>query len=376
MDTSRTGRVSLKEMLTWFVGHGLAMTEAQLGGVLDLVAVSTAARGSHAFKWSGSDQAADAGGIDYHGFDNLIAGLILPTGSTGKLYAPAPWERADRYDAANANARALQRFQVSCRVRAREALAQACSALAREAWDDTELLLALSRTLNSTNTSLVDAFRKADADGTGFVSVSELSAALSDLHLGITLDRATSLVQAFDRTGNGKIACFEFIRMVNSTASYNASSPPTPAALASLSIQGSGAGAPMCMSRSESKADDVSLSRSDSKALDYIDYTNAGAGAGASDASLAVTDRETLVAFRTKLEDERLKMRDTFKKFDKNGDKTVSPTELRQGLASLGIELDNGQAARLTGRFDLGGDGRLHYYEFVKIFHGLPPCAW
>ena len=129
------------------------------------------------------------------------------------------------------------------------------------------------------------------------------------------------------------------------------------------------------MSRSESKADDVrQLARSDSKALDYVDYTNAPP---ASEESLATTDRETLIAFRDKLENERMKMRSVFQKFDKDSSKTISPTELSQGLASLGIDLDDGQANRLCKRFDIEGDGRLHYFEFVKIFHGLPPaCAW
>jgi len=52
--------------------------------------------------------------------------LLLPTGSTGKLHAPAAWERADRHAAASKADRARQRFQVNARVRAREALAAAC----------------------------------------------------------------------------------------------------------------------------------------------------------------------------------------------------------------------------------------------------------
>ena len=106
------------------------------------------------------------------------------------------------------------------------------------------------------------------------------------------------------------------------------------------------------------------------------DLTNASSHAPAlSAASLAASDRDTLVEFRTRLEDERVTMRKAFQKFDVTGDKTVTPAELRQGLRSLGVELDDGQAARLTQRFDLEGDGRLHYFEFVKLFHGLPPSC-
>lgn len=212
MDTSRSGTVSLREMLQWFSMHGLCLSEQQLSAVLDLVASSTRDRGRAAFQWGGRSDST----VCYHGFDALIAGLLLPAGPNGKLCAPAPWERADRYEATNAANRAKNRFLTNARVRAREALAAATSALAREAWSDTELLLGLSRKLASKNTSLVDAFRKMDADSSGLVSAAELAAALSKMDLGITVDRAQALVRSFDRTGNGKVACFEFIRMVGS----------------------------------------------------------------------------------------------------------------------------------------------------------------
>jgi len=89
MDTSRTGTVSLREMLIWFHHHGLDMTEAQLTSLLHLVAERTRDRGRYAFTWSGTSDAQ----IGYHGFDNLIAGLVLPTGSAGKRIAPTAWLR-------------------------------------------------------------------------------------------------------------------------------------------------------------------------------------------------------------------------------------------------------------------------------------------
>ena len=352
MDTSRTGRISVKEMIVWFEMHGLGITEKQLFSVLDLIADSTRDRGRHAFQWEGGSEAS----IGYHGFDNLIAGLLLPAGSTGRLFAPAPWERADRYDANSAAARAQQRFLANARARAREALAAACNALAHEAWSDTELLLALSRKLNARNTSLVDAFRKADSDGSGLVSAEELAEALAGLDLGVTVDRATTLIRSFDRTGNGKVACFEFIRMVNSSGKEPADRS-IPLAVEGKSCEGKGMGD---SKEQESKQD----------------YTNAPpSAADMSDTSLAAADRDTLIEFRQKLEDDRVTMRKAFQKFDTSSNKTVSPQELREGLSSLGIELDDYQAQRLTQRFDLEGDGRLHYFEFVKLFHGLPPSS-
>ena len=171
------------------------------------------------------------------------------------------------------------------------------------------------------------------------------------------------------------MACFEFIRMINSPNTN------TPVDIAGLSVDGKSAtGTDMdaSLTRADSKAESLTHSDSKSESLTHsdskADYTNAPT---MSEESLAATDRDTLMDFRSKLEDERMKMREVFKKFDISGSKTVSPAELRTGLLGLGIDLDDGQARRLTERFDLQGDGRLHYYEFVKLFHGLPPsCAW
>ncbi len=378
MNSSRSSHISLHEMITWFQNHGLSMTIEQLSSVLELIVKSTSQRGTHAFRWPGANGDTS---IDYHEFDNLIAGLLLPTGSTGRLYAPAPWERADRYSAASAADRAKVRFQTNARVRAREALAAACTALAHEAWTDTELLLALSRKLESTNTSLVDAFRKADTDGAGLLTVTELTTALCSLDLGVTTERAAALVQAFDRTGNGKIACYEFIRMLNSQPDTLVED------VTGLSIDGGTSTTATNLPRAADSKEEASLTRSDSKVEPLLRSdskadvppssmtTAVFEGSYISETVLAECDRKTLLEFRTKLEDERIKMRDIFKKFDSNGSKTITSTELRHGLHGLGIDLDDIQASRLAKRFDLEGDGRLHYYEFVKLFHNLPPSC-
>ncbi len=135
------------------------------------------------------------------------------------------------------------------------------------------------------------------------------------------------------------------------------------------------------LSRSDSKAAVLPLMRDDSKAeLDYLDNTSSTSTSistsNFSEEQLAANDKKTLIEFREILELERIKMREIFKKFDKTGNKTISSQELRQGLNELGINLTDIEAERLTKRFDIEGDNKLHYYEFVKIFHGLPAVSY
>jgi len=62
-----------------------------------------------------------------------------------------------------------------------------------------------------------------------------------------------------------------------------------------------------------------------------------------------------------------------------SGDKTVTPAELRRGLESLGVQLDDAQAERLTARFDLQGDGRRETGDCTtsssSSFIACPPHA-
>lgn len=44
--------------------------------------------------------------------------------------------------------------------------------------------------------------------------------------------------------------------------------------------------------------------------------------------------------------------------------------ELKAGLASFGVELTDPETARIMRRFDVTGDGVIHYFEFLKMVQG------
>eukprot|EP00238_Polyblepharides_amylifera_P000012 CAMPEP_0196572496 /NCGR_PEP_ID=MMETSP1081-20130531/2546_1 /TAXON_ID=36882 /ORGANISM="Pyramimonas amylifera, Strain CCMP720" /LENGTH=294 /DNA_ID=CAMNT_0041889845 /DNA_START=353 /DNA_END=1237 /DNA_ORIENTATION=- len=68
-----------------------------------------------------------------------------------------------------------------------------------------------------------------------------------------------------------------------------------------------------------------------------------------------------------KLEAKRMALRDTFKKFDTNGDKTIASNELAAGLASLGISVSEDQCQTLISMHDRHETGRLQYCDFVNM---------
>ena len=54
-------------------------------------------------------------------------------------------------------------------------------------------------------------------------------------------------------------------------------------------------------------------------------------------------------------------VRETFAKFDKDGNGYVDARELSKALRDLGLEVDHAQALGILIQFDKSGDGKLDY---------------
>ena len=85
--------------------------------------------------------------------------------------------------------------------------------------------------------------------------------------------------------------------------------------------------------------------------------------------AITADDAAAIEEFRQIIEDDRLKMTKVFKAFDATGDKTIGMGELRDGLRSLGVEISDAETARILQRFDITGDGKIKYFEFVRMCH-------
>ncbi|XP_052188677.1 putative calcium-binding protein CML19 [Diospyros lotus] len=59
-----------------------------------------------------------------------------------------------------------------------------------------------------------------------------------------------------------------------------------------------------------------------------------------------------------------------FKRFDENGDGKISAAELRQCVATLGVELTEADAEEAVAAMDADGDGELGMKDFLKLMEG------
>lgn len=55
-----------------------------------------------------------------------------------------------------------------------------------------------------------------------------------------------------------------------------------------------------------------------------------------------------------------------FRRLDKDGSRSLDAKELRQGLAQLGLEMDEAEAEALCRRWDRDGTGTLDLEEFLR----------
>lgn len=72
-------------------------------------------------------------------------------------------------------------------------------------------------TLDDRKIKLRAAFKKLDADNDGSISAEDLPKGLASIGIYISPARASKMVAAFDRTGNGRLAYHEFVRLLSAT---------------------------------------------------------------------------------------------------------------------------------------------------------------
>jgi len=120
-----------------------------------------------------------------------------------------PWEKLDDETA--------KRERIVAQSLARQAKAAIESAITRcvdDAQSDEKILEALGDTLLYKKMTLVRAFKKFDTDREGGVSKEEFTKGLRDCGLDVSEERVGALVSRFDVSKNGRLACWEFIRMM------------------------------------------------------------------------------------------------------------------------------------------------------------------
>ena len=271
---------------------------------------------------------------------------------------------------------------------AQHAVNDALSALATDALTDAKLLSSIAERLQDRKWKLMAAFRKFDASGSGRVSAEEFAAGCKELGLAVSSERLASLIAKFDVKKDGQLRYFEFVRLVSSSNSSGANGGAPGEAQA---VGGAAANiAPVLSQASAASAMPKTppLERPTAAAAAAMAAGGGGGGGGgggwapdsadvfvdesaaegeAIAGALTAEDVAAIQEFRSVLEEDRLKMTKVFKAFDATGDKTIGLDELRGGLASLGVDVTDDEAARILKRFDITGNGKIKYFEFVRM---------
>ena len=182
---------------------------------------------------------------------------------------------------------------------------------------------------------------------------SEFAEGLSSCGLSISDDRAAALIDKFDIAGDGRLACWEFIRMMASGGETGAEeedgSPPQPPS----------PGLPQ--GSDDSKRGSLRLAVKDDETEEEQSKI---------EASLVPDETSILLSFKHALADEQRKLRRTFTSIAEGG-KTVSAEQFKAGLKDLGCAIDDEAAERIVEKYDIEGSGQLKYYEFLRMMNDV-----
>jgi Ca2+-binding EF-hand superfamily protein len=216
---------------------------------------------------------------------------------------------------------------------------------------DEDLILALSRKCSTTTAEggLAKAFDRFDVSNTGNLGPREICAALSEMGIAISEQRAASLISNFHRIGNGKLLNkADFVTMISTTVTKHNQ--------ASTNILSSST---TSRARPSSSSSDHVFSPWDTQTQTFTD------------ASRTDTDIESIILkFRTAAKEHFRNATQMFHKLDKEDKRSITHDQLKEAFEELGVHITPMQAKRIVSKFDTEGSGRLKFYQFLNLISG------
>ena len=354
-DADRSGQITFAEFRTRLAAVGVPIGERPLAELLRPF------------------DRQKTGSLDFNEFATFLAGSQLSGAEEQEELSSAPTQFGlMQQRAAGLAPPSLSEGNAALKA-ARAAYAASIREAVDESTDDAEIIGSISRKVHEKRWRLLDAFRTFDraARGDGRINAAEFKQALgSSLGLDVSRERLQALIDAFDVDGDGKLQCFEFVRMLSGAPTD--STPPSAAA--------AGPSRPRTVSEvhestARKQRQGVQLRARVEARLGPLPPPPADEPAAADSRgapSKAQPAAGILHDFQDVLFAEERTMRATFKAMDSGGSKGITPKELKRGLHSLGVEASLADAQRLVRRFDVSGTGQLSLAEFVRMVQSDP----
>lgn len=206
-------------------------------------------------------------------------------------------------------------------------------------------------TLDDRKIKLRAAFRQLDADNDGSISAEDLPKGLASIGVYISPTRASKMVAAFDRTGDGRLHYHEFVRLLSATRAEEHEEKTASAAQA----------AAVATSPEPEPAPTAPKPTADTGLI----------AAGTEEGGLCEPDDESLsdvlAAISYSVYSSYRGARKAFGVFETTGNKHVSKDEMAAGLRKAGIDCSSDELDAIYERFDLDGSGALSFSQFVKL---------
>ncbi|GMI46783.1 hypothetical protein TrCOL_g9479 [Triparma columacea] len=177
-------------------------------------------------------------------------------------------------------------------------------------------------------------------DTQGLLTKEEFAQGLRESGLDVSGERAGALMEKFDVSGNAKLACWEFIRMVTAGGGETKADLPKEVLAPTASNL---------------------LVKGDEGEIVQAEIIK----------NLQIDESELLTDFKRQVEEENLKIHKVFSRIV-DGGKTVTADQFLTGLKELGCAtISKDTAERIVDRYDIDGTGKLKYYEFLRMMNDV-----
>jgi Ca2+-binding EF-hand superfamily protein len=230
-----------------------------------------------------------------------------------------PWEKLD--EESLKRERILQKHLLKYST---EAYKKAVAKCADDALSDSKLIANFAQEIEFKKWNLVKAFKRFDHHNTGKLIKSDFAAALREVGMDVSDERADSLLDKFDVNHDGKLATWEFIRMVSSLTS-------TPDFEEKLKP----------IKQPEAKEETKGESKEE-LAAPFSQYSKGDGGEeedsqGSIAKALTEEDIQILSSFRATIEESRMKVSKIFARMDEDMSKSLTKEQFFKGLKDIGV---------------------------------------